>query len=75
MSGQRVLQAIAATALLGGEILGIIPEELPQEAQESGLDGVLMEILIELRATARKNRDWTTARKTLRRIITIPMKR
>ncbi len=45
---------------LGGDILGVIPDELPQEAG-AGLDGELMALLIELRAQARKNRDWATA--------------
>jgi cysteinyl-tRNA synthetase len=46
---------------LGGEILGVIPDKLPQEGRTSGLDGMLMEILIDLRAAARKNKDWATA--------------
>jgi cysteinyl-tRNA synthetase len=50
----------AAYRSLGGEILGLVPDELPQ-AQESGLDGALMEILIDLRAKARENKDWATA--------------
>jgi cysteinyl-tRNA synthetase len=45
---------------LGGDILGLIPDELPQESG-AGLDAALMDILIDLRATARKNRDWATA--------------
>jgi cysteinyl-tRNA synthetase len=46
--------------VLGGEILGLIPDELPQEA-DGGLEEALMHILIDLRATARQNRDWATA--------------
>jgi cysteinyl-tRNA synthetase len=65
-SGQLVtggtLAAIdAAYRTLGGDILGVIPDELPQEGGETGLDAALMDILIDLRATARKNRDWATA--------------
>jgi len=60
LSGGTLAAVDAAYRALGGEILGVIPDELPQ-AQESGLDGALMEILIELRATARKNKDWATA--------------
>jgi cysteinyl-tRNA synthetase len=65
-SGQIVtagtLAAIdAAYRTLGGDILGVIPGELPQEGGETGLDAALMDILIDLRATARKNKDWATA--------------
>lgn len=45
---------------LGGGILGLIPDQLPQEAG-AGLDDALMRILIDLRAQARKNKDWATA--------------
>jgi cysteinyl-tRNA synthetase len=45
---------------LGGDILGVIPDELPQEAG-GGLDNALMDILIDLRAEARKRRDWATS--------------
>jgi len=61
LTGGTLAAVDAAYRTLGGEILGVIPDELPQKAQESGLDGALMEILIELRATARKNKDWATA--------------
>jgi cysteinyl-tRNA synthetase len=46
---------------LGGDILGLIPDELPQEGGETGLDAALMDILIDVRAAARKNKDWATA--------------
>ena len=45
---------------LGGDILGLIPDTLPQEAGV-GLDNALMSVLIDLRAEARKARDWATA--------------
>jgi cysteinyl-tRNA synthetase len=45
---------------LGGDILGLIPDELPQETG-AGLEDELVRILIDLRASARKNRDWSTA--------------
>jgi cysteinyl-tRNA synthetase len=61
LTGGTLAAVDAAYRFLGGEILGVIPDELQQEAQESGLDGTLMEILIDLRATARKNKDWATA--------------
>ena len=65
-SGQIVtagtLAAIdGAYRALGGDILGVIPDELPQEGGESGLDAALRELLIDLRAAARKNKDWATA--------------
>jgi cysteinyl-tRNA synthetase len=65
-SGEAVsggtLAAIDATyRALGGEILGVIPDELPQEAGGAGLDSELMSLLIDLRAQARQNRDWATA--------------
>ena len=43
--------------------MGVIPGELPQEGGETGLDAALMDLLIDLRATARKNKDWATADK------------
>jgi cysteinyl-tRNA synthetase len=65
-SGQIVtggtLAAIdGAYRALGGDILGVIPDELPQEGGETGLDAALMDILIDLRAAARANKDWATA--------------
>jgi cysteinyl-tRNA synthetase len=61
LNGGALAAIDAAYRTLGGEILGVVPDELPQEAQASGLDGALMEILIDLRATARENKDWATA--------------
>jgi len=61
LTGGTLAAVDSAYRTLGGEILGVIPDELPQKTQELGLDGALMEILIELRATARKNKDWATA--------------
>ena len=61
LTGGTLAAVDAAYRSLGGEILGVIPDELPQKSQETGLDGALMEILIDLRATARKNKDWATA--------------
>jgi cysteinyl-tRNA synthetase len=45
---------------LGGDILGLIPDDLPQET-DAGLDSALMSILVDLRAEARKKRDWATS--------------
>ena len=58
---RETLEAVDGTYReLGGEVLGIIPDELPQEAG-AGLDNELMNLLIDLRAQARKTRDWATA--------------
>jgi cysteinyl-tRNA synthetase len=61
VSGGTLAAIDAAYRTLGGEILGVIPDELPQEAGGAGLDGELMSLLIDLRAQARQNRDWATA--------------
>lgn len=53
---------------LGGGILGLIPDQLPQKS-EVGLDDALMRLLIDLRAQARSNKDWATA-DTIRRRLT-----
>jgi cysteinyl-tRNA synthetase len=45
---------------LGGDVLGIIPDELPEETGV-GLTDDLVRILIEMRAEAREKRDWATA--------------
>lgn len=59
--GGETLAAIdTAYRTLGGEILGLIPDELPQETGV-GLDSALMSILVDLRAEARKKRDWATS--------------
>ncbi len=45
---------------LGGDVLGIIPDELLEEAGV-GLTDDLVRILIEMRAEARQKKDWATA--------------
>jgi len=45
---------------LGGDVLGLIPAELPTEAR-AGIESELMDILIRLRAQARARKDWATA--------------
>jgi cysteinyl-tRNA synthetase len=45
---------------LGGTILGLIPDEIVQQ-ESAGLEEALIELLIELRAKAREQRDWGTA--------------
>jgi cysteinyl-tRNA synthetase len=60
VSGGTLAAIDVAYRALGGEILGVIPDELPQEAG-AGLEGELMELLIDLRAQARASRDWATA--------------
>jgi cysteinyl-tRNA synthetase len=64
-SGQPVSQATleAINSLyreLGGEVLGIIPDELVQQA-DSDLVGGLVRLLIDLRTQARESRDWEKA--------------
>ncbi len=59
--GRKALAAIdQAYRTLGGDILGLIPDELPEEAG-AGLSEELMRIIIDIRAQARKERDWATA--------------
>ena len=57
------LKAIDETyRTLGGDILGIIPDDVAGTGgASSGLDDELMQILIDLRAAARKNKDWATS--------------
>ena len=60
------LEAIDQTyRILGGDILGLIPDELRavagQEGVSAGLEEELIRLLIDLRASARKNRDFATA--------------
>jgi len=66
-SGQSVsaetLEAIEDTyRALGGDILGIIPNEISgQVGPSAGLEEDLIHVLIDLRATARKNKDYATS--------------
>jgi cysteinyl-tRNA synthetase len=47
---------------LGGDILGIIPAEVSgQDGAPAGLEEDLIRILVDLRATARKNKDYATS--------------
>ena len=45
---------------LGGDVLGIVPDQLPEDAGV-GLTDELVRILIEMRAEARQKKDWATA--------------
>jgi len=45
---------------LGGEILGVIPEQLPEETG-GGLEVPLIQLLVELRQEFRQARDWEKA--------------
>jgi len=45
---------------LGGNILGLIPDRLPEETR-AGLENALMQILIDLRQEFRQARDWARA--------------
>jgi len=55
---------------LGGDVLGVIPDELPEEAGV-GLTDELVRILIEMRAEARQRKDWATADAIRDRLATI----
>jgi cysteinyl-tRNA synthetase len=60
----KTLEAIdEAYRLLGGDILGIIPAEVSASGSASadGLEEDLMQLLIDLRAAARKNKDYATS--------------
>jgi len=64
-SGQAVTTGTLAVVderyrALGGQILGLVPDVLPKETG-GGLDGALMQILIDLRAEARQARNWAVA--------------
>jgi cysteinyl-tRNA synthetase len=45
---------------LGGDVLGIIPDQLPEEAG-AGLEDALVQILIDLRQEFRQAKDWAKA--------------
>jgi cysteinyl-tRNA synthetase len=64
-SGQPVsggtLKAIDETyRTLGSDILGLIPDEIAGAAGSLGLEEDLIRLLVDLRATARKNKDYAT---------------
>jgi cysteinyl-tRNA synthetase len=46
---------------LGGDILGLIPDEITGVAGVPGLEEDLIRILVDLRAMARKNKDYATS--------------
>ena len=66
-SGQAVSRATLETIddtyrTLGGDVLGIIPNEISGQGEASaGLEEDLVGILIEIRAAARKNKDYATS--------------
>jgi cysteinyl-tRNA synthetase len=45
---------------LGGQILGLVPDMLPQQSG-AGLEGGLMRLLIEIRQEARQDKNWAQA--------------
>jgi cysteinyl-tRNA synthetase len=45
---------------LGGDVLGIIPDQLDRGSDAGREDG-LLRLLVELRAEARARKDWTTS--------------
>jgi cysteinyl-tRNA synthetase len=45
---------------LGGDVLGIVPDQAESSAN-AGREAGLIHLLIDLRAAARANKDWTTS--------------
>ena len=45
---------------LGGDVLGIVPDEVEDSASAEREEG-LLQLLVDMRANARKNRDWATS--------------
>jgi len=60
---RATLEAIDQTyRTLGGDILGIIPEQITGgDGDSAGLEDDLIQLLVNLRAAARKNKDFATA--------------
>jgi cysteinyl-tRNA synthetase len=59
--GRGMLEAIDGLYReLGGDVLGIIPDQLPEEAG-AGLEDALVQILIDLRQEFRQAKDWAKA--------------
>jgi cysteinyl-tRNA synthetase len=64
INGDRPVSAATLEAIdntyraLGGDILGIIPDEISSKDGTAGLEDNLIGILIDLRAAARKNKDY-----------------
>lgn len=60
--GRPVLEAIDNTyRRLGGQVLGIIPDETTDVGADTSRQDGLISLLIEMRATARKNKDFATS--------------
>lgn len=56
------LQALDnAFRALGGDVLGIVPDETNDGSGNADREDGLIRLLIEMRATARKNKDWATS--------------
>ncbi|MBN1221536.1 MAG: cysteine--tRNA ligase [Anaerolineae bacterium] len=65
-SGQAIssstLNAIDETyRILGGDILGLMPAEIVGTSSSPGLEEDLLRLLVDLRAQARKNKDYATS--------------
>ncbi|HLV44508.1 MAG TPA: DALR domain-containing protein, partial [Aggregatilineales bacterium] len=60
--GRDTLDAIDAVYReLGGDVLGIIPDEIAGAGADAGRQAELIQLLIEMRAEARANREWARA--------------
>jgi cysteinyl-tRNA synthetase len=60
LSGATLAEIDTLYRRLGGDVLGVVPDELPEEAGV-GLTDDLVRILIEMRTEARQKKDWATA--------------
>lgn len=56
-----LLAADSAFQRMGGDILGIVPDELPCDAVSDELADSLMCLIIELRKSSRERKDWAAA--------------
>ena len=60
--GRETLEAIdAAYRELGGDVLGIVPDEVAGAGADAGRQDQLIKLLIEMRAEARANKEWARA--------------
>jgi cysteinyl-tRNA synthetase len=60
--GRAALEAIdTAYREMGGAVLGIIPDEIGEAGVDSARQDGLVQLLIDIRAQARKNKDFATS--------------
>jgi cysteinyl-tRNA synthetase len=62
LSGATLLAIDSVYRSLGGDVLGVIPEQISSGGGEvAGREDSLIKILVDLRAAARKNKDYATS--------------